>query len=90
MATLFALPFVAPPSMTVPWGNRSLLIYVGLYDVIPRTHNVNCPQYTYADQCWVSYGANVILVDTGGGFVSGYQPHDRCRYQTVVWGGCRW
>jgi hypothetical protein len=31
---------------------------------------------------------HLIEIDTGSGFLTGANPHDRCKYQQVVFGNC--
>jgi hypothetical protein len=96
---LFSAPWVLPSGSLLasaseinPGVPRPVLVYSGTNDTISNMLPVFSGCGNYTDACRRNIGVDLISVDTGGGFVTGNNPHDRCQYQAFYYGGgqCPW
>jgi pimeloyl-ACP methyl ester carboxylesterase len=95
---LFSAPWVLPAGSLLPSsseivsGPRPVYVYSGTNDTISNMLPGFSGCGNYTDACRIGSGVNLIRVDTGGGFLSANNPHDRCLYQPFYFVGrpCQW
>jgi hypothetical protein len=94
----YAVPFMTPYAAMLPQyspinglrpANRPIYSVSGMNDPITNMPSSPCGPATNTHGCRVGWGVNDILIDTGGGFASLNNPHDRTQYQLLV-GAAMW
>ncbi len=90
---LFAAPWVLPFTSLLPSssalvaGPRPVSVYSGVNDTISNMVPVFSGCSDYADSCRLRNGVPLTQVNTGSGFLTGSNPHDRCKYEAFYFGG---
>ena len=84
---LFAPPWVLPFTSLLQAGDRHVFIYSGVNDTISNMVPGFSGCAFYTDDCRTLNGVIVNRVDTGSGFLTLSNPHDRCKYQAFYFGG---
>lgn len=93
---LFAAPWVLPITSLLPsdsglvGGVRPVTVYSAVNDTISNMVPGFSGCVTNSDTCRIANGVPLIEINTGSGFLTGSNPHDRCKYQAFYFGGeCR-
>jgi hypothetical protein len=91
---LFSAPWVLPSTSLLESaselvsGTRPITVFAGVNDTIANMPPGFSGCSNYTDNCRIFNGVHLIEIDTGSGFLTGSNPHDRCKYQEVVFGYC--
>jgi hypothetical protein len=89
---LFSAPWVLPYTSLLPSsselvaGPRPVIVYGGINDTIANMPPGFSGCTTYSNTCRILNGVNLIEIDTGTGFLTFSNPHDRCKYQPYYFG----
>lgn len=89
---LFSAPWVLPytsllqSSSELVAGPRPVIVYGGVNDTIANMPPGFSGCTSTSNQCRILNGVNLLEIDTGSGFITFSNPHDRCKYQPYYFG----